>query len=131
MIVAKEKNGIHNSATWIPLEQELVVLSIQVHPAQGIFYILWSDYQESVAMFSANDFSIVDNRLSNRWVLSMTEDGGMILSPSAWLENDFWNNYHEEDPVANEIFQREFELMVKEWDGMDLPSSNRKQPPVD
>lgn len=69
--------------------------------------LVWSEKQGAAALFSLSEFDIVDNSLPKSWVVGVDLNGYVVLGPARWLEGDFWDRYHEADPVAVKTFEEE------------------------
>jgi len=69
--------------------------------------LVWSDMQRAVALFPLSGFDVVDRSIPESWVIDVDLNGCVMLGPARWLEDGFWDRYHEADPVAVEVFEEE------------------------
>lgn len=106
--------GAKSSVGWLKPEETLTVLAISNVGAEGTKYLIWSDEQDSIALFPASDFKIVDSTLSRRWVAGIDANGFIYLAPSAWQMNGFWESYYDGVPSAERTFKDEMAALVNE-----------------
>ena len=100
---------------WLEKGKCLTVLALSVAPHEEVKFLLWSDKQESVALFPGIDFDVVDGRLSQRWVFNLDSQGFVNLAPKLWLLDNFWEKYHDGDLWAERVFEQEKALVWGEF----------------
>lgn len=108
------KPSASSAVGWLEEAVALTVLAVSIAPVDGAKFLLWSSLQESVAVFPAGDFDVVDNCLSQRWVFSVNTRGFVYLAPDAWQAEGFWERYEDGDPNAEKIFLREMTGILAE-----------------
>lgn len=101
-------------AGWLEEGECLTVLAVSVAPHEEVKFLLWSDKQQSVALFSGIDFDVVDGCLSRRWVFNLDSRGFVYLAPDLWQLDEFWEKYHDGDLVAEQMFLQEKALIFAE-----------------
>ena len=99
---------------WLEEGKCLIVLAVSIAPHEETKFLLWSDAQQSVALFPGRDFNVVDGRLSQRWVFSVDFRGFVYLAPDLWQVDGFWEKYHDGDAVAEQVFEQEKSLIFFE-----------------
>lgn len=98
---------------WLREGEALTVLGVNYSPAGGTF-LIWPVEQESVALFPDEDFDIIDERLSQRWVIGSPNSGNLFLEPKKWQENDFLDKYHSGNTIAEQVFRNEMARILSE-----------------
>ncbi|MCO7485967.1 MULTISPECIES: hypothetical protein [Stenotrophomonas maltophilia group] len=108
------KPGAESARGWLCEDAEVTVLALMISPSGEVRLVLWSDAQESVALFPIGDFSVSDSTLSVAWVISFDPSGAVSIAPKSWQTADFWDLYNEGDSAAEEIFRLEMKRMMDE-----------------
>lgn len=103
-----------SAISWLQEDQLLIVLAIQKKPNEDFKFLLWSSLQESVAFFPAQDFKILDGKVSSRWSFNLSSEGLLDLSPEAWQVDGFWEEYHDGSFLAEEYFNKEIIFLYSE-----------------
>lgn len=98
------KRGSVSATGWLPMDMELSVLAVMSDSASGTKYLLWSEQQNSPALFPANEFEIVDGSLPEAWRLSLDLNGYAYLAPFGWHASGFWERYYDGEPEAVRVF---------------------------
>jgi len=111
------KRGAKSAIGWLEPDATHLVLAVSSVPSKGSRYLLWSEKQQSVALFPAYDFEIVDPNMSPVWVASVDLNGYLELSPQEWLTDGFWERFHEGDPKAVTILRKGIEAIKKQDSG--------------
>lgn len=83
------KRDAKSAAGWLKPEEVLTVLAISNTSTEGAKYLIWSDMQESAALFPASDFEIAESTISRRWVAGIDANGFIYLAPSRWQVDGF------------------------------------------
>ena len=91
---------------WLSFGVEYLVLSIHTCSDGSQKYLIWSEKQYSVGLFSVSEFKIVDHSISTNWIISLDWNGCLIAGPEKWMGPDFWDQYND-SPEANAIFEEE------------------------
>lgn len=99
---------------WLDEGECVTVLALSVTPHEGVKFLIWSNKQEAVALFSAGEFDVVDGRLSRRWVFNLNSQGFAYLAPDKWQVDGFWEKYHDGDFVSEQTFEQERTLIFAE-----------------
>ncbi|WP_278387800.1 hypothetical protein [Pseudomonas oryzihabitans] len=115
MKVKLKRGADSKDLIWLDSDDVLMVLGVEDKITTGVNFLLWSCKQESCILMPASKFDIVDDSLSGRWVISLGFSGRIGLFPKAWLADEFWDKFYNDNPEAVEIFWREFEAMKKEY----------------
>lgn len=102
----------HESDNWLPRNTELVVLAISSLPKLGSKYLIWSELQKVPALFSADDFIVIDSSVSHIWAINIDNNGYAYIAPNSWQTAGFWEAFYDGDAVAEEVFAREFSLLM-------------------
>lgn len=89
---------------WLTANESVIVLAISYASSVGSRFLLWSNRQKNVALFSTAEFEIVDQQMSRAWVASIDLNGNVEFGPIEWLEGDFWDRFHSGDAEAERIF---------------------------
>jgi hypothetical protein len=111
-VLPKKSNKSANG--WLSYQNPSVVLSIQYAKNIGAQFLIWSDIQEIVALFPANEFIIVESSVPRSWIVSMDANSCPVLSPEDWLEPGFWEDYHSDKSSALAIFERVASVLIEE-----------------
>lgn len=107
---------------WLSEVEASIVLAVSVSPSGCVNFLIWSDLQESVAIFPACEFDVLDGGISPRWVFCINRKGGVDLAPAAWQVDGFWEKYHDGDPLAEGFFRDEMEMIFSEYSKGDPES---------
>lgn len=97
---------------WLKGGVEYAVLFIQTFIDGRQQYLLWSDLQSCAALFPVPEFTIIDSKIPPNWVVSTDLNGCLVIGPKSWIESDFWDRYHDGDPGAEEVFDKELSVMM-------------------
>jgi len=65
------------------------------------------------AVFSLQQFEIVDGSLPANWVMSISPKGGFTLGPEAWSKAGFWERFFDGDSDAGIAFESEMRKILK------------------
>lgn len=99
---------------WLEPDKTVPVLAVNITATEGAKYLIWSNAQQSVALFPASEFEIVDDKLSRRWVASLDANGFIYLAPRGWHVHGFWEDYYGGVPSAERVFEDEMrELLIE------------------
>ena len=93
------------ASSWFDAGEDVTVLALSVSGSGGSQYCLWSQKQNSVGLFPASDFAIVQSSVSRYWQASLDLNGNCSLAPAPWSEAGFWERYHDEEPTTVVIFE--------------------------
>lgn len=99
---------------WLSEVEASTVLAVTVSPSGCVNFLIWSNFQESLAIFPAKEFDVLDGSMSSRWVFCINCQGGVDLAPAAWQADGFWERYHDGDPLAESVFIEEMGLILSE-----------------
>lgn len=102
MIVQYTKQDDQN---WLRVGASYAVQSINFDRQQGARYRIISEDAATPALFSANDFTLVDGNMPASWCAHVYDNGDFVFGPTAWLEPDFWTRYFDGDAEAERIFE--------------------------
>jgi hypothetical protein len=97
---------------WLTLGREYVVLSVLADTAGRVFYRLLSDDQRTPALFGATQFEVTSTNIPKGWCLWVPEEGGLELSPAAWLTPGFWESYFDAEEEALRVFNAELTTIL-------------------
>jgi hypothetical protein len=59
-------------------------------------------------------FELTSSRLPSNWLIAIDLEGGLDLSPEAWLRKGFWEDYFGGYPEAKATYEREREIIERE-----------------
>lgn len=59
------------------------------------------------ALFELSMFDVVTGIIPNRWTVSSSTRGVLIVGPLAWSVEGFWERYFDGDAEAVELFEKE------------------------
>jgi hypothetical protein len=90
---------------WLDPGVEYIVLAVRSVPQVGSQYLLWSEKEQTAALFPASHFDIVEPSLSPVWIAKRDLNGYLELAPKEWLGDDFWERFHDGDPAAEAAFR--------------------------
>jgi hypothetical protein len=92
------------------------VLEIHVGNDDVVYRILTEDKPQTPTLHSAMLFEIVSNRIPSSWVVSMGRARGFYIemAPARWTGPGFWEDYFNQDPKAEKIFEQERQKMLSE-----------------
>jgi hypothetical protein len=84
------------------------VLSISFG-SQGVKVRIFSDETATPALFTMDNFVLVDGCIPKNWIAyTYTERGfSFVLGPSPWFESDFWSRYFDNEEQSIRIFKEE------------------------
>jgi hypothetical protein len=82
-VIVKPKPGGGSFEKWLDANIAITVLAVRSAP-EGSKLLLWSDAQETAALFPASDFDIVDFTIPSVWVANIDLNGYVELSPHEW-----------------------------------------------
>jgi hypothetical protein len=106
------QGGSAVSDGWLQAGLEYIALFIQTSIGGRQQYLLWSDIQSCVAFFPIAKFTIIDHKIPTNWVVSTDLNDCLIIGPKSWLEDDFWDRYHNGDHDAEEAFMKALSEMM-------------------
>ncbi|GGY08498.1 hypothetical protein GCM10007160_39800 [Litchfieldella qijiaojingensis] len=108
------KSNAESVAGWLETGKVFTVLAVSSVETEGSRFLIWSEKQESLALFPASDFEIKDAKLSRRWVASLDSNDFICLAPEKWQVDGFWEKYYDGDTVAEKIVEEEIRQMHSE-----------------
>lgn len=65
------------------------------------------------AIFNLDEFEIIDPSISPNWVMTVHSPTRYSIRPKAFV-GDFWGDFHDADPHAEEIFWKVYKELEKE-----------------
>jgi hypothetical protein len=81
----------------------------------GISYRLVGDNSDEMpAIYEASQFEIVSELIPSNWGITVFNKSIIILGPTVWQKEDFWDSSYDLDPEALRIYKREAEIIFKE-----------------
>jgi hypothetical protein len=94
---------------------EYIVLEIHI-AQEGAKYRLFEGEGKSPGMYPIHLFDIVSNKIPSSWITATGRTRGFYLAitPERWTERGFWENYFNQDPTAEKIFEEEKQKMFTE-----------------
>ena len=105
MLLVRPRDSAQSAEGWFHFGTAVPVLAISVHPADCMKFLLWSTINESVALFPATDFEVVDGAVPASWHAKSWDNGFIELSPPEWQSPNFWERYNDDDPHAIALFE--------------------------
>jgi hypothetical protein len=94
------------SSPWLSLDGVYDVLSIYIEK-QGRTLVRLIGEQSTPALFSLEEFEIVDGSIPRNWTVSATSSGNLDVEPDSWKSPGFWDRYYDGDGEAQKIFDDE------------------------
>lgn len=79
----------------------LEVFCDEQHPLTFRFL---GDDKMSPALFDANQFELVSNKIPEEWCVKFVPGSYFKLTPKAWANDGFWEDYSDCDAEAERIF---------------------------
>lgn len=98
------KPGAKSIIGWLDSEKVLTVLAISSNRTEGSEFLIWSEPNDSAALFPASDFMIKDGSLPPIWVATIDANGFVFLAPREWQVDGFWERYHDGEASAESAF---------------------------
>lgn len=85
---------------------QVVAVIVNLH-GREILYNIQDDFGR-LSFYSHNYFDIVDNKIEEDWVINKFTEDEYILLPLVMSFPSFYEDYHNDDPKAIEIFRRRY-----------------------
>ena len=112
----------NDTSSWLRIGHEYIVLEILAVPDRRVtLRVLGED--NSVALWDAEMFEVVDGTIPPNWVASVGPSGDLSLAPRRWLAGGFWEAFFDHDPDAISSFDHELAVIS----GMSTGSAPRAE----
>ena len=111
VVLSAEAAG--RNSTWLVEDEAYPVLAV-FNDSSSSKLLLWSIKQESIGLFPASDFIMVDGRLPSQWEVSINTSGYVEFSPKEWKSTGFWEAYHEGEMEAEQVFSSVANALVSD-----------------
>lgn len=106
-----------DTSAWLQKDKEYVVLAINYFEASGFdLYIQTEDHHEP-RFISMAGFEFISQDKPSSWITVFSESYDrkvMMLLPSSWNYESFFEDMENQDPKAIELFNKEVEQMYRE-----------------
>jgi hypothetical protein len=110
------QTGKHESTSErLSIGSHYIVLELSSSVRKGISYRIVGDNKDkSPAIFEADQFEIISDRIPKNWEVRINKIGIVNISPAAWFKEGFWEDCYDGDPVALEIYKQEARIIYDE-----------------
>ena len=101
--------------SWLRVEDHYDVLEVTFRKNESSDYRIFSQLEQSPILCEVDDFEVIESRIPSNWRIFSDECNGLFtLTPPAWNEMGFWVKYFDGEQEAEEIFDREFTIIINE-----------------
>ena len=115
--VLDSDGNITNNSYWLKLESIYYVIEIYMYPYEGILYRI-IDYNISINSYSLvlkspECFETVSEIVPSNWKIDLS-DNCVTITTESWAKDNFWVAYFDGEPWAEDIFEKELQIMLDE-----------------
>ncbi|WP_293653136.1 hypothetical protein [Thiolapillus sp.] len=112
----EETGDVLDQNSWLTIGRIYHVLSIHMEFGGRLKFQLVGDDGLTPAFHDAGQFEVVSCLIPSTWCVSSVPGSHFELTPKAWLESGFWEEYFDGNVKAIALFQCEKEKMLEEED---------------
>ena len=106
------------SSPWLALGRIYHVMGISIEPNRGCRYQIISHDRDpgfaNMGYHSAECFEIVSDVVPSNWKIKIYKMSNVDISPGAWQEPGFLENFYDADPATYVIFEQERNIILNE-----------------
>lgn len=113
-IINEHTQQSQNTSSWLTIEKEYIVLSIEVYPTKNLYLLIDDSSNQSPGLHDAKQFEIVSHFIPSNWEINPGDLEIMTIGPRSWQESSFWENCYNSDSSALEIYKHEARVIHEE-----------------
>lgn len=102
-----------NKSSWLTIGKEYIVLEIEVRQNKTS-YLIVSDSNQQPVLQNAIQFKIIGGKIPKNWQVASGEIELFTIGPKDWHKPGFWEDCHDHEPAALEIYKREARIIYEE-----------------
>ena len=65
-------------------------------------------------MYDSAQFLLISDKVPSNWTVNQIESGTITFAPAIWQPFEFWDDYYDYVPEAQEIYKREARIIYDE-----------------
>lgn len=112
-IIDNETGRELDKSSWLTVGNVYQVLSVFTAVDGLVEYRLIGDDNYTPALFRADQFKILDGKLSPNWVANCELGSYFELAPKSWTKPAFWEEYFDGEPEAINCFTTEKNIIIQ------------------
>lgn len=101
------------SSSWLTVGKEYVVLAVEVRQDKVLFLVA-SDSNKQPVLQNAIQFEVLNKNIPSNWKIAPEGLALFTIEPAAWQVPGFWEDCHNHEPKALEIYKREARIIYEE-----------------
>lgn len=113
-IINEHTQEQQKASSWLTLDKEYIVLSIEVYPTKNLYLIVDDSSNQSPGLHDAKQFEILSHHIPSNWEINPGDLEIVTIGPKVWQEPTFWENCYEGDAKALDIYKREARIILGE-----------------
>lgn len=110
----KANKKTKTNTNWLTQDKFYVVLGLQFSCEEGNpKFCIKSEDNNTPILIDSDEFEIVNSNIRDNWEFTSHQNGFFSLRPKEFA-GSFWDDFHDADPLAEEIFWRVYRELEKE-----------------